>query len=602
MSETLQEEEFHKKRALMPFIKRIFKHSFKYKKWTYGLIFSCILVAVIDGIMPLIWYKYIDNFITPTIIQYKDAGKVAFTDTVMHTFYMFIVVYLVVIVLQIIGMAIFTYLAGKVKEKVIFDLREQMFAKLQHLPYSFYDQSALGWLSIRLTSDVDKVSEIISFGFISLILGAIMILVSLIAMFFYNWQLALILVAVLPIMLILSIKIRSLILIYARKARRLYSTMAAYLTENFNGIEVNKASVHEEKTYKDFKNITYDLRVASYRSSYYTAMYNPVVVLTGSIVAALVIYYGGYQVVNAQSGFTVGLLAAFFGYARMIFEPILELTRFYSAAQDSLSAGERIYSLIDEPVNIADEPNSVEITKMKGEIEFKNVRFQYVPDKVIFEELNLHIQAGESIALVGPTGEGKSTLTSLIARFYEPTQGEICIDGENYKTKKLHSYRNNLGILLQTSYLFSGTIRENILYGKLNASDNEIIQALETIGATQFIHRLNEEVGEEGNNLSSGEKQLISFARIVLKNPSILIMDEATSSLDTLTEQKIQKGIENLLQNRTSIVVAHRLSTIKNCSRILVIQKGKIIEQGNHHQLIAQKGHYYNLYTQQTLN
>ena len=174
------------------------------------------------------------------------------------------------------------------------------------------------------------------------------------------------------------------------------------------------------------------------------------------------------------------------------------------------------------------------------------MRFQYVPDKVIFEELNLHIQAGESIALVGPTGEGKSTLTSLIARFYEPTQGEICIDGENYKTKKLHSYRNNLGILLQTSYLFSGTIRENILYGKLTASDNEIIQALETIGATQFIHRLNEEVGEEGNNLSSGEKQLISFARIVLKNPSILIMDEATSSLDTLTEQKIQKGIESL--------------------------------------------------------
>lgn len=599
MYTTYKEEEFTKQRALKPFIKRIFTHSFKYKKWCYLLIFSSVFVAIIDGILPIIWYKYIDDFISPTVLKIKETGSFEFTDAIKKTLWNFGVIYLIIIVLQVIGMMVYTLLAGKIKEQVIFDLRALMFKKLQELPYAFYDKSSLGWLSIRLTSDVDKVSEIISFGLISLISGAMVIAVSLGAMFYYNWQLALVVLLVTPIMLFLSIKIRSLILTYARKARRLYSMMAAYLTESINGMEVNKATVHEAKTSKGFQHITKDLQKASYKSSFYTAMYNPVVVLTGSIVAAVVVYFGGYQVLQNNSGFTIGLLAAFFAYSRMIFEPILEVTRFYAAAQDSLSAGERIFSLIDEKVNIKDEANAVTVTNLKGEIRFTGLGFEYNKDKPVLNNLDLCIQAGQSIALVGPTGEGKSTISNLICRFYEPTQGEILIDGVDYTQLKLLDYRQNLGILLQTSYLFSGTVRENIRYGKLDATDQEIIQALQQIGADEFVQRLDEEVGEEGSRLSSGEKQLISFARVILKDPAILIMDEATSSLDTLSEQKIQQGIDRIIKNRTSIVVAHRLSTIKNCDRILVVNQGTIIEDGNHDTLLQQKGYYYNLYTQQ---
>lgn len=598
-SQALNEQQYTQKRALGPFIKRIFAHGFRYKKWSYGLIIAAVFVAIVDGILPLVWYRYIDDFITPTIAQYKAEGSLPITPQIKTTFWTFTYIYLALIVVQIIGMVIFTFLAGKIKERVIFDLRELMFNKLQSLPYAFYDRSSLGWLSIRLTSDVDKVSEIISFGLISLVSGAMMISVSLIAMFFYNWQLALIVLVLTPIMLVLSIKIRTLILIYARKARRLYSSMAAFLTESINGIEVNKATVHEQKTAEDYGNITKDLQKASFRSSFYTAMYNPVIVLTGSIVAAVVIYYGGHQVLDAKTGFTIGLLAAFFAYARMIFEPIMELTRFYAAAQDSLSAGERIFSLIDEKVAIKDDAESKNVRALKGEIVFDQVQFHYVKGKTIVPNLNLKIRAGESIALVGPTGEGKSTLSNLICRFYEPTGGRILIDGEDYTKYKLLDYRDKLGILLQNTYLFSGSIRDNIIYGKLDASNEEVFAALDLIGAGDFKRRLDEEVGEEGGNLSSGEKQLISFARVIIKDPAILIMDEATSSIDTLTEQKIQKGIDQILKNRTSIVVAHRLSTIKNCDRILVVNQGGIVEDGNHKALMQNKGHYYNLYTEQ---
>ncbi|WP_373492682.1 ABC transporter ATP-binding protein [Aquiflexum sp.] len=599
MENHLKDKEFTRKRALWPFILRIFNYSFRHKKWCSVLIGGAIVDACIVGVLPIIWYKYIDNFITPVVLSMRESGISGFTDAMAQTMTQYGILYLGAILLQSAGMVVFIYAAGRLKEFVVFDLRKEMFNKLQHLPYSFYDRSAIGWLSIRLTSDVDKVSDIISFGFVSLVGGVMMILVSLIAMFIYHWQLACMVCLSIPLMMFASVKIRMLILGYSRNARRIYSQMAAFLTENINAIEVNKATVHEDQSSVEFNSITQELKHSSYKAAWYTAMYRPVVVLLGSLVAAAVIYFGGHLVLNPASGFTLGLLAAFFGYARMIFDPIMEVTQFYAAAQDSLSAGERIFSLIDEPVGIKDHPNAKTAPVLAGNICFENVDFSYIPNRPVIEKLNISIKAGESIALVGPTGEGKSTIINLISRFYEPTQGRITMDGIDYTSLTLQSFRSQLGVILQTPYLFSGTIRENLCYGRLDASDRDMVEVLESLGIAEFADRLDDEVGEEGNNLSSGEKQLISFARVVLRNPRILLMDEATSSIDTLIENKIQNGIATLLKSRTSIVIAHRLSTIRNCDRILVIQQGKIIEQGNHESLLNKSGVYRKLYTSQ---
>lgn len=599
MENHLKDKEFTRRRALWPFIQRIFNYSFRHKKWCSVLIVGAIVDACILGALPIIWYKYIDNFITPAVLSIRESGISGFTDAMAQTMAQYGMLYLGAILLQSAGMVVFIYAAGRLNEFVIFDLRKEMFNKLQHLPYSFYDRSAIGWLSIRLTSDVDKVSDIISFGFVSLVGGIMMILVSLIAMFSYHWQLACMVCISIPLMMVVSIKIRMLILNYARKARRIYSQMAAFLTENINAIEVNKATVHEEQSSLEFNSITQELKKSSYKAAWYTGIYRPLVVLLGSLVAAAVIYFGGHLVLNPASGFTLGLLAAFFGYARMIFDPIMEVTQFYAAAQDSLSAGERIFSLIDEPVGIKDHQKAQPAPVLEGNICFENVDFSYIANRPVIENLNLTIQAGESIALVGPTGEGKSTIINLISRFYEPTHGRILMDGLDYTSLTMQSFRSQLGVILQTPYLFSGTIRENLSYGKLDASDREMIEVLVNLGIAEFADRLDDQVGEEGNSLSSGEKQLISFARVVLRNPRIILMDEATSSIDTLVENKIQNGIATLLKSRTSIVIAHRLSTIRNCDRILVIQQGKIIEQGNHESLLSNSGAYQKLYTSQ---
>ena len=595
--EGLSEKEFTKKRALGPFLKRIFGYSLRYPRWVAGLIAAAAVEAVIDAVFPLVWLRYIDQFIGPALRGPATQGQPVFTDFVSHQFRVFALIYGVMISAQAISTGIFTHFAGRINEHVIFDLRTDMFTKLQQLPYAFYDRSAIGWLLVRLTADVDKVSDIIANGFVTLITGSMMIVACLIAMSWYSWQLTLLVMVVMPLLVVSSTRIRLLMFSHARRARRLYSIMAAFLTEHINGIEVNKATVQEEQAASDFRDLTEPLRQTAYQSAFYTSLYNPAIIVVGSVAAAMVVYWGGQMLFKAE--ISIGVLAAFFAYSRSVFDPILDLTRYYAATQDSLSAGERIFSLIDEPVTIADQPGAVTLTHLSGDIRFAHVSFHYKPDNPIITNLNLHIRAGESVALVGPTGEGKTTLLSLMCRFYEPVQGEILIDGRDYRDATLQSYRSRLGIILQTPYLFSGTVRDNIRYGKLDATDADISHALHQIGADEFVGRLDEEVGEEGSRLSAGEKQLLSFARTILKNPDVLLMDEATSSLDTLAEQKIQRGIRQLTQGRTSVIIAHRLSTIQHCDRILVIRQGRIIEDGNHHQLLEQQGTYYHLHTRQ---
>ncbi len=596
----LRDKQFKKDVSVFPFLKRLFSYSMRYKKWLQGFIAFVLVVSAVEAVTPIIWFKLLDNAVMPLVEQYKPVyanGLKPDVDLKPLIEYSSLILLLGLILSASVFM--FINFAGKIQEYVMFDIRQELFRKLQELSFSFYDKSAVGWLMSRITSDTIKVTELISWGFIECVWGVGMIIFCLIAMFIFNWKLAMIVTLTIPALTLISIKVRRLILKYSRESRRYNSEITASYNEHISGVEVNKSMVQEVRASSQFESLSEKMRESSFKSAYFTALYTPLVIFGGSIAAALVIFFGGRMAITFPPEITVGLLAAFFGYATLIYEPILDISKFYSQTQSSISAGERIFSLLDTQPTIVNREGAGEFENITGEIEFENVSFHYEKDKPVLDNVNLRIEAGQSVALVGETGGGKSTIINLICRFYEPTEGIIKIDGIDYMDRTTQSLGNKLGVVLQTPHLFSGTIRENIRYGRDDAVEEEIVKALLLIGGDEYIVRLDEEVGEGGEKLSLGEKQLISFARAVLANPRIFIMDEATSSVDTLTEAKIQNGIHEMIKGRTSIIIAHRLSTIKNCDRILVVRKGKIIEDGNHHELMLLKGQYYNLYTRQ---
>lgn len=591
-----KDKQFKNKTSIFPFLRRLMKYSLKYKKWVLFFTLFVTIVAIIEAIMPVLWMNMIDNFIIPmaniqknnTLNEINNSGLIKYSSLFLACG--------IILALSVFG---FISFAGRIQENVMFDIRQELFIKLQKLSFSFYDKSAIGWLISRISSDAVKVTELISWGMIEVIWGIGMIIFCVISMFIFNWKLALVVTLTLPFLTIVSFKIRMLILKYSREARRFNSEITASFNEHLNGVEVNKSLVQEERVSEEFVGLSEKMRNSSYKSAYYSAMYFPLVVFIGSLGAAFIVYYGGLMALEIPPAITVGTLAAFFGYATFIFEPVMDISRFYSQAQNSLSAGERIFSLFDTQLAIYDIKGSDDFEKINGDIDFEHVFFSYEEGKPVLQDFNLKINAGQSVALVGETGSGKSTIINLMCRFYEPTKGKIKIDGFDLKSKTLHSLRSQFGVVLQTPHLFSGTVRENILYGRENATDEEIFEVLKLAGAEEFCDKLDDETGESGDNLSMGQRQLISFARAILSDPRIFIMDEATSSVDTLTEANIQRGIANILKERTSIIIAHRLSTIKNCKRIIVIEKGKIIEDGNHYSLMKKKGYYYNLYTRQ---
>ncbi len=417
MKQQLQDKDFKSNRALWPFLKQVFGYSFKYKKWFAPFVISVILVAVADAVFPLIWLHYIDNVITPLVSRYHSitAGG---SELDLSELYYFGGIYLVWSILQIVCVGVFVYYAQLIQEYVVYDLRKDMFNKLQRLSFSYYDKSAIGWLISRITSDTGRVTDLISWGSVSLVWGIFMIIFCFVAMSIYSWKLMLIVLASIPVLLFISVKIRLLILRYSRRARKVHSEMVANFNEHVHGIEVNKVTAQEDRASEGFGNFTDDLRWASFRAAYYSALFSPLVVVVGSIAAALVIYFGGHMVL-AEIGITLGMLAAFISYATTIYDPILDIARFYAMAQNSLSAGERIFSLIAEPVEIVDPDGAEDFGDIEGKIEFENLDFHYVEGQPILKGLNLTINAGESIALVGPTGEGKTTIASVIARFYQ---------------------------------------------------------------------------------------------------------------------------------------------------------------------------------------
>ncbi|MCH2043381.1 MAG: ABC transporter ATP-binding protein/permease [Saprospiraceae bacterium] len=596
MSQHLVDQEFSGKKALWPFLKRIMRYATRYPKWLGWFLFWVVIVAIADAIFPLLLMEMIDKEVTPELQKLSEDSTygVDFGGVFFYTG-----IFLAIGLIQVIGVYAFIRYTGRIQEYVMYDLRDAMFKRLQKLSFSYYDRSASGWLLTRLTSDTDRVAEVISWGLLEAFWGMSMITFCIGAMLVYSWKLGLIMLISIPIMLVVSIRIRMLVLKYSREARKINSELTAAYNEHINGIVVNKSTAQEERVGHVFKQLSNRMRRSSYKAAYHTAMYIPLVILIGSIAAAFVVFFGGQMAIAVPAAITVGTLVASFDYAMKIFIPIVDISMFYARALGSLSAGERIFSLIDEPIEIEDAKDASDFDKIRGDIHFDQVEFYYTKGHSVLPNLDLKIEAGQSIALVGATGEGKSTIANLVSRFYEPKAGQLKIDGVDYTQKTLQSLRAQMGIVLQTPHLFSGTIRDNIRYGKKDATDEQIIAALEKVGATEFGQRLDEEIGEEGEQLSMGEKQLLSFARAVLVDPRIFIMDEATSSIDTITEAKIQKSIQEMLKGRTSIIIAHRLSTIKNCDRILVIQKGQILEDGSHNVLMKKHGKYYDLYTKQ---
>ncbi len=590
----MQDQQFTNKKALLPFLKRMFGYAMKYKRWFYGFMFWITIVGLVDAAYPLVLLQMIDGYMSPQIEIFQEGGIVDYQGI-----WRYIAMFMILGIVQATGVLFFVRQAGRIREYIIYDLREAMFRKLQKLSFSFYDKSASGWLLSRLTSDVDRVADVISWGLINCLWGLTMVVFCLSAMFYYSWKLGLIVLISIPLMLVASVKIRMLVLLYSRKGRKINSEITAAYNEHINGVMVNKSTAQEARVSNDFGGMTQAMQRASYRAAFYTAAYIPVVIMIGSLASASVVFFGGNMALALPTGITVGVLAAAFDYSTRIFWPIVDISMFYAQAQGSLSAGERIFSLIDEGNFIKEKENLREFGRINGDIEFRDLSFYYEKENPVLEDFNLKIKAGQSVALVGATGEGKSTIANLVCRFYEPTEGQLLIDRADYRDRTLHSLRKQLGVVLQTPHLFSGTIRDNIIYGNREATDNQIISVLKQAGGEEFIEMLEDKVGEEGKQLSLGQKQLISFARAVLADPRIFIMDEATSSIDTLTEARIQKGIERVLEGRTSIVIAHRLSTIRNCDRILVIKKGKIVEDGSHEILMQQRGKYFELYTRQ---
>jgi ATP-binding cassette subfamily B protein len=466
---------------------------------------------------------------------------------------------------------------------------------------AYYDRTPVGWIISRVTSDSQRIAELTTWGFLDVTWAFFSIGTGLFFMLIINWRMALIVLAIIPVLIVVASRFKKKILIEFRKVRKINSKITAAYNENITGVRVVKALNREDKNLSEFSELTGEMYRAGYRAAWLSALFLPMVQIISSIAVGSVVWYGGLQV---QIGnITIGGIQAFIAYITFMLWPVQDLARVYAEMQHAIASAERVFSLIDSVPDVRDRPGAIDPGSIKGDIVFKDVNFHYEPENPVLTDFNLTVKRGETIALVGPTGGGKSTIVNLLCRFYEPKQGSICIGDHDYMALSLHAIQSRIGMVLQTPHLFSGTIRENINYGRLDASDEEIEQAARITGAHEFITELekgyDEQVGEGGILLSVGQKQLISLSRAVLADPEIFIMDEATSSVDTITEDLIQKGMKKLVRNRTSFIIAHRLSTIKRANRILVIEDGRITEIGSHASLLRAKGHYYRLYTQQ---
>lgn len=577
---------------LLPFLSR-------HKKMFVWMLVTSMLASVIDSIYPLFNQYALDNFI----------GKGVLTGIVTFTF-----AYILMVILQCIFNFISCFLCGKIEMSVDRDLRDVSFNHLQELSFSYFNQNNVGYIHARVMSDTGRIGEMVSWILSDTLYQVTYLIFVFINMFLIDRNLAFILFLIVPVGILISMFFQKHLVVLNRKVREMNSTITGDFNEGITGAKSIKTMVIEERINHDFDEDTSKMEDISVKTRQYRALFVSLVSMMSSIALALVLWKGGNLTLDGV--IRIGTLSVFMTYAINMLEPVQNIIGNISVLISTQVNIERLTNLLNEKSDVADTPEVVakygdtfhplkeNWETLNGDVEFKDVSFKYPDgDEMVLEHFNLKVPQGTNVAIVGETGAGKSTLVNLVCRFYEPTAGQVLIDGKDARERSQLWLHSNIGYVLQTPHLFSGSVRDNLKYGNPDATDEEIWQALKLVDAESVIAKmdngLDSEVGEGGDLLSTGEKQLLSFARAILADPKILVLDEATASIDTLTEKAIQDAIFTVIKGRTSFVIAHRLSTIVDADVILVVKDGKIIERGRHHELMEKKGYYYQLYTRQ---
>ena len=564
----------------------------KYVKPHAGAMTFIILLMLLTAALGML-YPYFLKIVMDECIPGKDFRKI------------------IMLALATLGISAFTALALKVKinimtkigQGIVHDLRTDLFTHVLKLPFSYFDSRPHGKIQVRIVNYVNNLSDVLSNGLVNTVTDLCSLIFIIIFMFTINLPLTLVVLCGLPVFIAYVFILKK----HQRKAWRVQSNkqsnLNAYISESINGIRVTQSFVREEENIRIFDNLSASYRKAWMHAVTVSFLMGPFVQLisTATNVAALVL--GVRWIMTGFSGVTVGTLVAFTAYISRFWQPITTLADFINNLLTAVSYVERIFETIDEPVKITDREGAAVLPPVTGKVEYKNVCFSYDEGQRVLDDINFVVEPGESVAIVGPTGAGKSTIVNLLSRFYNPESGQVLVDGHDLQDVTIRSLRTQMGVMMQDSFIFKGTIMDNIRYGNMEASDEQVMQAARTVCAHDFIMQLENgyqtEVNERGTRLSVGQRQLISFARALLADPRILILDEATSSIDTETELLLQRGLNKLLKGRTSFIIAHRLSTIKNCGTIFYVDHGKIVERGSHSELMAKLGPYYKLYSSQ---